>query len=107
MTIPFVQAAPIAGPRLTLQPQPPPNLFGLRGPEDSGVAGVAKLIYGLLGTGALAALTYHGYKRNDDSIGWGLTWGLLGSLAWPVTVPIAFAQGFGKVKGSKKLTTRS
>lgn len=44
-------------------------------------------------SGALSL--YHGYKRND-SLGWGLLWGLAGS-ALPVVVPvIALAQGFGK-----------
>ena len=97
--------APIAGSRLTLQPQPPPNLFGLRGPAEGG--SVRGLIYGLLGTGAFAALTYHGYKRNDDSLGWGLVWGFLGSTVWPITLPIAFAQGFGKEKGSKTKSNKS
>jgi hypothetical protein len=90
---------PVAGPRLALMPQPPPNLFGLRGAEGGG-GGAGKLIYSLLGTAALGALTYHGYKRNDDSLGWGLAWGLLGGLVWPITVPVALAQGFGKPKKS-------
>lgn len=47
----------------------------------------------LLG-GALGA--YHGYKRNDESIGWGLGWGLLG-LNFPIlTVAAAGYEGFGK-----------
>lgn len=46
---------------------------------------------------SVPVLGYHGYKRND-SVGWALVWGLFGSIAWPVTVPIAFAQGFGKRK---------
>jgi hypothetical protein len=42
------------------------------------------------------ACAYHGYKRND-SIGWALWWGLVGSM--PITPVIALAQGFGKRKG--------
>jgi hypothetical protein len=47
------------------------------------------------------ALAYHGYKRNG-SVGWALVWGLLGGLVWPVTVPIALAQGYGKPRGVRK-----
>ena len=39
---------------------------------------------------------YHGYKRNNDSIGWGIGWALLGNIFWPVTIPVSLAQGFGK-----------
>lgn len=51
--------------------------------------------------GALGALTYHGYRRNRGSWGWGLTWGLLGGLIWPITGAVALAQGFGKPKGGR------
>ena len=44
-----------------------------------------------------ALCTYHGYKRND-SVGWALGWGALGSLFPVVTPVIALAQGFGKKK---------
>ena len=40
---------------------------------------------------------YHGYKRND-SVGWAIGWGLLGSAFWPITIPISLAQGFGQRK---------
>lgn len=49
----------------------------------------------LVGTGLCA---YHGYKRNN-SVGWAIVWGLLGSLFPIITVPVAFAQGLGKRKG--------
>lgn len=45
--------------------------------------------------GAGAALTYHGYRRTG-SIGWAIVWGLLGSFAFPIAVPVALAQGFGQ-----------
>ncbi len=38
---------------------------------------------------------YHGYKRTD-SIGWAIGWGLLGGIFPFITLPIAYAQGFGK-----------
>ena len=39
---------------------------------------------------------YHGYKRHNDSLGWGLGWGLLGGLFPIITPTVAFAEGFGK-----------
>jgi hypothetical protein len=45
----------------------------------------------------LAAGAYHGYKRND-SVGWAIGWAVLGSLFWPIALPIMFAQGFGQRK---------
>lgn len=63
--------------------------------EDVGA--VARVL-GLAGT-ALGA--YHGYKRND-SVGWAIVWGLLGGAVPFITIPVAFAQGFGKPAGSYK-----
>jgi len=48
-----------------------------------------------LGAAGVAASAYHGYKRNN-SVGWAVVWGLLGGIAPFITVPVAFAQGFGK-----------
>ena len=39
---------------------------------------------------------YHGYKRNYDSLGWALGWGVLGGLFPIITPAVAIAQGFGK-----------
>lgn len=47
---------------------------------------------------SLVALTYHGYKRGRGSVGNALLWGILGGIVWPITLPIAVAQGFGKPK---------
>lgn len=52
------------------------------------VGAAAGVVGGALGT-------YHGYARNH-SIGWALAWGVLGSLAPVIVVPIALAQGLGK-----------
>jgi len=49
----------------------------------------------LIGVASGMAGAYHGYKRNE-SIGWAIGWGILGSLFWPIAVPIMVAQGFGK-----------
>ena len=51
---------------------------------------------GLAGT-ALGA--YHGYKRTG-SLGWTLGWALLGGLFPIITIPVAFAQGFGRPEPS-------
>lgn len=42
---------------------------------------------------------YHGYKRNNDSLGWGIGWGVLGALFPIITPAIGVAQGFGKPAG--------
>lgn len=50
-------------------------------------------------SGLLSA--YHGFKRNNGSLGWALAWFLMGS-ALPVVVPvIAFTQGFAEPSVSK------
>ena len=51
---------------------------------------------GLVGTGLGA---YHGYKRTG-SVGWTIAWALLGGLFPIITIPVAFAQGFGRAEPS-------
>lgn len=48
-----------------------------------------------LAWGAVIAGVYHGYKRNNGSVGWALAWGLFGGI-WPISIPLMLAQGFGK-----------
>lgn len=56
-------------------------------------------IFGVLSTVSMAVSAYHGYKRNN-SIGWGLAWGAMGTL-FPVITPVfAIAQGYGKPRGA-------
>lgn len=50
---------------------------------------------GIMALGAGLA-GYHGYKRSGGSVGSAVGWGLLGGLVPIITVPVAFAQGFGK-----------
>jgi hypothetical protein len=61
------------------------------------VVSAVKAIYPVASLAGLAACTYHGYKRNQ-SWGWALGWGLLGSAFPFIGVPVALAQGFGKRK---------
>jgi hypothetical protein len=56
-----------------------------------------RIIWGVLSTASFAASVYHGYKRND-SLGWGIWWGVMGAVFPVITPTIAFAQGFGKPK---------
>lgn len=46
-------------------------------------------------TASMAASVYHGYRRNN-SLGWALWWGLMGTIFPAITPAIAIAQGFGK-----------
>lgn len=73
-------------------------LAGLAGVE--GETGVVPTILSLASLAAGIALTYHGYKRND-SVLWALSWGLFGGMIWPITLPIAFGQGYGKPRVKK------
>ena len=45
------------------------------------------------------ASAYHGAKRNNGSVGWGLLWGLMGTVFPVVTPAIALAQGYAKPQG--------
>ena len=57
----------------------------------------ASAIWGLIATAGTGLGAYHGYKRND-SVGWAIAWGLLGGAFPVITIPVAFAQGFGERK---------
>jgi len=52
-------------------------------------------VLGLVGTGVGA---YHGYRRNNGSVGWAIGWALLGGIFPVIMLPVAFAQGVGKPK---------
>lgn len=104
MAIPSVKEIMAASPVLSLVA--PQTLAGWRvAPNMSGVADTVTavadssmgVVLRIASLASLGALVYHGYKRND-SVGWALCWGLLGGIVWPITVPIAFAQGYAKPK---------
>jgi hypothetical protein len=69
--------------------------FGVNGaPPTTG-----EYVYTGLAVASSAACAYHGYKRNNGSVGWAIGWWLLGGLL-PVVAPvIAVAQGYAKPKG--------
>lgn len=54
------------------------------------------VIWGVLAAASMGASAYHGVKRNHGSIGYGIWWGLMGSLFPVITPAVAVAQGFGK-----------
>jgi hypothetical protein len=41
---------------------------------------------------------YHGYKRNNGSVGWAIGWFVFGGLIPVLALPIAAAEGIGKKK---------
>ena len=80
------------------------NLFaaapaGADGANTGQAAAYAMTPWETLASGAAVAGTalgaYHGYKRTE-SLGWAIGWALLGGLFPFITIPVAFAQGFGK-----------
>lgn len=56
-------------------------------------------IKGVATIAAAGAATFHGYRRNN-SIGWALWWGLMGTIFPVVTTVIGLAQGWGKRKAA-------
>lgn len=44
----------------------------------------------------LLAVSYHGFKRNGESVPWGLAWAVGGLVCPTVTMGYALTQGYGK-----------
>lgn len=78
-------------------PTHPLASLGTNGTTGGYQMSLAQKTLWLAGLASVPVLGYHGYKRND-SVGWALVWGIFGSIVWPITVPVAFAQGYGKRK---------
>jgi hypothetical protein len=47
----------------------------------------------------LVAVTYHGYKRNRNSVPWAAAWAFGGMVCPTVTAGFALTQGFGQKTG--------
>jgi len=77
----------------TMMPKAPKSLpvIGALSPEAETFWEIATPI-------SVGLSAYHGYKRNNGSIGWALGWGLLGGIFPVITPAIAVAEGFGKPK---------
>jgi hypothetical protein len=71
--------------------------FGAESPEATEVwkAYWTNPTWNVIRTVSMVASVYHGYRRND-SVGWALWWGLMGSIFPIITPTIALAQGFGE-----------
>lgn len=67
------------------------------GGGDQQKAGPLAKVYGVASLVSGPALAYHGYKRND-SVGWAIGWYFLGTMFWPIALPVAIAQGFAERK---------
>lgn len=92
-------AAPVR-PSGELTPEQQQALDRLQHPWSNadGSTNVAAVAWTAVSTASMAASAFHGYRRNQ-SVGWGLWWGLMGGM-FPVIVPtIALAQGYAKPAG--------
>ncbi len=47
----------------------------------------------------LLGAAYHGFRRNGDSVLWGLSWAFGAALCPTVTAAFAVSQGFGERRG--------
>ena len=68
---------------------PPPNRYARY------IDSTTTMIYGAASLASAGICAYHGYRRND-SIGWAIWWGVMGSMFTIIPVGIALAQGYGK-----------
>jgi hypothetical protein len=53
-------------------------------------------VWGLIGIAGVALGTYHGYRRDNGSIGWTLAWGLFGGTFPIIAIPLMLAEGFAE-----------
>ena len=75
--------------------------FAVGDSEDAAIVATSALAITLyaLHVAGTAVGAYHGWKRNE-SVGWTIGWALLGGLAPYIVIPVAFAQGISKKKGT-------
>jgi hypothetical protein len=64
-----------------------------RGLELPEIPPVAKTVLTL---GSAVASAYHGTRRNDGSVFWGVVWFALGAVFPVLTPAVGYAQGFGQ-----------
>lgn len=64
----------------------------------NGGGGTWQKLLAIVSSLSMPVLAYHGYQRDGGSVWGAFKWGLFGSMVWPITLPIAFAQGYGKRK---------
>jgi hypothetical protein len=77
--------------------RPPFAMSGLGADAPDAAPSVLEQIWPWFSLAGALTGAYHGYKRNQ-SIGWALGWGILGSMLPIFTIPLSLAQGFGERK---------
>lgn len=65
-------------------------------PQGNLIDSAGKLLYSAIGTVVAGACAYHGYKRNNESVGWAIGWFFFGGALPVLAFPIALGQGFAK-----------
>ena len=97
------QLATIPSPAPLLAPQPPVLRTRTLGDIDpirriSSELGVTQKVFLAIHGVILIAVAYHGYKRNKNSVPWGLSWALGGLVCPSVSLAFALTQGFATTK---------
>lgn len=62
--------------------------------EDDALLGIG--IWGVLGLAGMTMGIYHGYRRDNGSVGWALGWGLFGGTVPIIAIPLMLAEGFAE-----------
>ncbi len=65
------------------------------GAAQTPVMTTGTIVWAGISTISMAASAYHGYKRNN-SVGWAIWWGLMGSIFPVITPVIAYAEGYAE-----------
>ena len=73
------------------------NQYSTEAPSK-GERGSAVSLWTLMSAAAVAAGTYHGYRRSKGSLGWTLGWAAFSAIIPVIAIPIAVAQGYAKPK---------
>lgn len=85
---------------LVVNPLVPTSMEAGAPPAVGALSSDATVAFWQLASAASIGLSaYHGYKRNNGSLGWALGWGVLGGIFPIITPAVAFAEGFGKPAG--------
>jgi hypothetical protein len=69
------------------------DIMGGTAETVAGTLALAHMVASFVG-GPLGAV--HGYRRNNDSIGWGIGWFFFGGMMPEIALPLMYVEGFGK-----------
>lgn len=73
-----------------------PYLAPLGAVSDGSGNPVLSVAYSLASIAGATTGAYHGYRRNNGSVGWAIGWFIFGGILPFLSVPISLAEGFGK-----------